>query len=168
MSSPKKAKHIYFDIEYWRDLEKVCADGVAKYADDDNTRRAIIARCRISMMKYLERGARFGVAKEFPVTQKGGRPRANQGDRLHVWLAVEIQKAVSNKITMKGALAPIFRRGRPWCVGTDLTVETFEKAERLHREGQQMLDANPTLAKAWAGHLALLMAGHKKAQKPPR
>jgi len=172
--SGQRAKHIFFSIDYWRDLEKEFADSAAKYAPDDTTRNAIIARCRIGLMRFLEHDAEFGTAKEVKVARKGGRPRANQGNRLHVWLAVEVQKAMSKKNTMNGALAPIFRRGRPWRVvtnlvdGNHLDVETFDKAERLHREGQQMLDANPTLARVWAGHLALLVASRKKAQKTPR
>lgn len=50
MSGAKRAKHIYFDIEYWRWLEKTFADSAAKYATDDNIRSIHLhfPKCAIS------------------------------------------------------------------------------------------------------------------------
>lgn len=181
MSAAKRAKHIFFDIEYWRDLEKTFADSAAKYAIEDNTRTAIIARCRIGMMRYLEQDAEFGTAKKLLVKQKRGAPARGADDSLHVWLVVELERALStSKVSgLASILKPRFRKG-PWRVVTDsvdgnhLDIKSIDIAKRLHRQGGKMLDANPALAKAWARHLAFAIAGRKrvsvfrmKAQKLP-
>src|SRR5882724_5198544 len=153
MSGAKRAKHIYFDIEYWRELEKTFADSAAKFASDDNTRRAIIARCNIGLMRFLEQDAEFGTAKKLPLARKAGAPKRDPADRLHVWLAVELQKALStsNRRSLERVLSPLFRKGH-WRVLTNyvdgkhlVEVECFDKAEGLHREGKKMLESNPTL-----------------------
>jgi hypothetical protein len=170
VSGAKRAKHIYFDIEYWRGLEKTFADSAARYASDDGSRSAIIARCRIGILRYLERDAEFGTAKKLPVKQLSGAPARDMADSLYVWLEVEKAKALS---TSKGSsldliLAPLFRKG-DWRVVTDLVagnhldIKSIHIAKRLHRQGGKMLDANPALARTWASHLGWAIASRKRA-----
>src|SRR4051812_21822184 len=122
MSGRRRAEHIFFSIDCWRELEKKFADSAAEYAPDDTTRKATIARCRIGMMTFLERDAEFGIAKGLPQRKEPGRHKSNQDRCLYVWLAVEVKKALSAKSGqgLETVLKPIFRRNRPWRVLTNL------------------------------------------------
>src|SRR5262249_17980118 len=123
---------------------------------------------KIGLLQFLEQSyGEFGTAKKLPERKKGGRKKLDQDRCLHVWLAVEMKKALSaNKHQgLKRILEPIFRRNRTWRVLTDLAggnhieIESFGTAERLHRDGQRLLDANPVLAKTFAGHLRFAIEG---------
>jgi len=175
--SGRRATHIFFSIDYWRELEKKFADSATKYAPDDTTRNAIIARCRIGLMKFLEQDAEFGAAKRLPQRTEPGRPKLDQDRCLYVWLAVEVRKAISANSGqgLKKVLEPIFRRNRPWRVLTNLAggdhieIESFDIADRLHRQGKKLLDANPLLAKTWAGHLSFAIKNaSKRVARPPQ
>jgi hypothetical protein len=165
------AQHIYFDLEEWRFLEKKFAESAARLDPDDMSPKAVIARCRIGLLQFLEQSyGEFGTAKKLPERKKGGRKKLDQDRCLYVWLAVETKKALSanHGQGLAKILEPIFRRNRPWRVLTDVAggshieIKSFKSAERLHRDGQRLLEANPALAKAFAGHLRLAVESARK------
>jgi hypothetical protein len=98
----------------------------------------------------------FCLAAEEATRKEAGRPGLSKDKIMHVWIAIEIKRYLSEKgidATVKEVLQKL--HGKPWLVfvGNKREYEMKKTARRWHTTGNALMKGDPKLAKRWTHSL---------------